>query len=705
MPIEISDRSKSEMSARDIMGTDRQEYTTRLEKENRKFSEIAEGQRIETGNPIPKDQIPKHQTPQGAQDILETPKELVSMRGDPLNTIEREINELDRKLQSLQKQESVEKENTTKALRRVDLGRAETMAFDKGHTDTICRPKDRRIFESADLGSGTGVRRELRFEEPSRYDKVYYEVKPRSTEYYRDYTETGIFTPYPRMDQHAVTDYERRRQQEYEMILQQREVAQKHFSRQESLRERMTNPKTVYENRLQYPETEVYSANLRPVSEYDNGSKYSKVGEKGMDIEETRENQMGVKSDIYIQPVDSHKQILEHRNSREAYIRSKEEEIIRKQLELNRREARIQQIEQMVREKRLDPLEAIYYEKERALQETLQKLHLREKEIGRREDALKAVIDPAMGSGATKNSSKLQTKELDIETDKKYSQLTLDANKEGKEKETKQVNAEETERLHPEKQFLFPKFSVFSGEDPKPKAEATFEEWKYEVNCTVQENIHSEQSIAQAIRKSLRGQAKRVLLPMGTSAPVEKIISRLEGVFGNVASGESVLQEFYTATQKVDESVATWGLRLEEILQKAIVKGHVKLEEKNDMLRTKFWRSLRSDRLKNATRVHFESITNFEMLRRAVREEEHEIKISTGIQHQATTTKCSTDINTGQDEERMKLLLDKITSLEAQVKELNQRRKPWWQTKPQSKEQTASKNTEAKEVLRNTPLN
>ena len=43
-----------------------------------------------------------------------------------------------------------------------------------------------------------------------------------------------------------------------------------------------------------------------------------------MDIEETRENQMGVKSDIYIQPVDSHKQILEHRNSREAYIRSKE---------------------------------------------------------------------------------------------------------------------------------------------------------------------------------------------------------------------------------------------------------------------------------------------------------------------------------------------------------------------------------------------
>lgn len=118
------------------------------------------------------------------------------------------------------------------------------------------------------------------------------------------------------------------------------------------------------------------------------------------------------------------------------------------------------------------------------MQETLRKLHLREKEIGKREDALKAVIDPAMGNEATKDSSKLQTKELDIKTEKKYP--VPDTNiQEGKEKEKKQVNAEENKRLHPEKQFLFPKFSVFSSEDPRPKAETAFEEWKYEVNCTV----------------------------------------------------------------------------------------------------------------------------------------------------------------------------------------------------------------------------
>lgn len=181
---------------------------------------------------------------------------------------------------------------------------------------------------------------------------------------------------------------------------------------------------------------------------------------------------------------------------------------------------------------------------------------------------------------------------------------------------------------------MFPKFSVFSGDEHKAKSEATFEEWKYEVNCIQKEGTYREEAIAQAIRKSLTGQAKRVLLPMGTSPTVEEILSKLDGIFGNVATGESVLQEFYTAEQRQDESVATWGLRLEEILQKAVVKGHVKSEENTKSLRNKFWRSLRSDRLKNATRSKYESIGSFELLRRAVREEEHGMKSNSAVQQQ-----------------------------------------------------------------------
>ena len=76
-----------------------------------------------------------------------------------------------------------------------------------------------------------------------------------------------------------------------------------------------------------------------------------------------------------------------------------------------------------------------------------------------------------------------------------------------------------------------PKFSPFSGEDPKPMNEASFEEWKYEVNCTRENGDLSESMIAQLIRKSLRNPAKKILLPLGTSASVQTMMDKLEGVF------------------------------------------------------------------------------------------------------------------------------------------------------------------------------
>ena len=98
------------------------------------------------------------------------------------------------------------------------------------------------------------------------------------------------------------------------------------------------------------------------------------------------------------------------------------------------------------------------------------------------------------------------------------------------------------------------------------------------------------------------------------------MLNRLENAFGNVASGQSLLQEFYSTSQKQDETAVAWGLRLEEILQKASEKGLVRDEDKDEMLRNKFWRSLRSDRLKNKTMVQFHKGLDFVSLRKAVRE-------------------------------------------------------------------------------------
>lgn len=113
---------------------------------------------------------------------------------------------------------------------------------------------------------------------------------------------------------------------------------------------------------------------------------------------------------------------------------------------------------------------------------------------------------------------------------------------------------------------------------------------------------------------------------MKDNATTTEILDTLQSHFGNVASGESILQEYYNAYQKPEESTTLWALRLEEIFEKAREKGHVMKEQKETMLKNKFWRGLYRTDLKNATHVYFVSDKmDFETLRKKVRAEEYEM--------------------------------------------------------------------------------
>ena len=181
-------------------------------------------------------------------------------------------------------------------------------------------------------------------------------------------------------------------------------------------------------------------------------------------------------------------------------------------------------------------------------------------------------------------------------------------------------HATKTEVTHLDKPFV----KSFSGIDPTPKNESTFEEWRLETQYLMDSSVYPAYIVNQAIRNSLRGQARKVLVTLDAKATPKEIKEKLECIFGNVATGESVLQEFYNAVQKDNESVTLWSIRLEEIYQKAKEKGHVSDSQKDKMLKNKFWRGLRSTELKNATRVHFEKDkVGFEMLRTKVRAAEY----------------------------------------------------------------------------------
>ena len=182
---------------------------------------------------------------------------------------------------------------------------------------------------------------------------------------------------------------------------------------------------------------------------------------------------------------------------------------------------------------------------------------------------------------------------------------------------------------------------------------------------------------------------------MGSEATVTDILERLEGVFSNVATPMSILQDFYSVSQKIDESVAAWGLRLEEILQKAIEKGKVRREDRDEMQRNKFWRSLRNEKLKMTTRIDFQTIKSFDLLRKKVRAEEYEMKVNIGVQHQATYTERKTD-TTETSESKMDLLLQRLSSLETQMKEMNKRRQGRFNYRQPNQRQNQNQNTTVK---------
>ena len=358
--------------------------------------------------------------------------------------------------------------------------------------------------------------------------------------------------------------------------------------------------------------------------------------------------------------------MLQERQRRQKILEEKKEQIRRAELELIKKEKWLKDQE--------CEIDDSFYKQDIELEQRAEQIRIRKKDLERRESQLRQT------QNAPRN---LQIRDIELDAKVEQERILQELQKKQemlKEKrsvadtgktETPIRHQEETtaskEKIVVTDPYSFPKLSPFSGDEIRSKNVASYEEWKYEVDCLMQDGSYKESQLGQAIRKSLRSQAKRVVMPLGASASVSEIMKKLESVFGSVATRESIMREFYTATQQQEESVTAWGLRLEEILQRAMEKGHIRSEDRNDLLKDVFWRGLRSEKMKNATRVHFNSISNFELLRRAVREEENQIAVSTGIKLQQQKVDVPKTGNMDEDP-KYKQLQDQITALQKQLK-------------------------------------
>lgn len=219
-----------------------------------------------------------------------------------------------------------------------------------------------------------------------------------------------------------------------------------------------------------------------------------------------------------------------------------------------------------------------------------------------------------------------------------------------------------------------PKISTFSGDESPQRGETTYEGWRYEVRCLASDSTLSEELILQAIRKSLRGIARQTLIPLGPRATLSEILRKLDTFFGNVASNEVVLQQFYSATQKEGESVTAYGCRLEALLQLAINSGHVNSAARDDMLRSKFWTGLRCDKLKGQTRHKYDSIKSYDLLLREVRAVDLELNPAQKATDKSKKAKAQHNpVQVSESDTKLDKLTNQVSALMSKIKVLEKK--------------------------------
>ena len=136
-------------------------------------------------------------------------------------------------------------------------------------------------------------------------------------------------------------------------------------------------------------------------------------------------------------------------------------------------------------------------------------LNLKEKELDRREEYLKNL------------EKELQQKDDRIRENLNLKPASEPATDKPIIKDGNEPTSKQSEVTH----FLRPYINIFSGAEPLQKNESTFEEWKLEIDCFSKTKVYNEQTeiVNQAIRNSLKKQARKVLVKLSLTLPIRPL--------------------------------------------------------------------------------------------------------------------------------------------------------------------------------------
>ncbi|KAE8636979.1 hypothetical protein XENTR_v10003242, partial [Xenopus tropicalis] len=174
----------------------------------------------------------------------------------------------------------------------------------------------------------------------------------------------------------------------------------------------------------------------------------------------------------------------------------------------------------------------------------------------------------------------------------------------------------------------FKRLKVFSGADPVPSGEDSFESWRDSTVVSVRDWTGPEATMRRKILESLRCPAVDVVKSYLVSHPDATsgdLIEVLEVTFGPVASTTEMLHNFHSTFQKEKEALSAYLVRVEQGLRLLVTRGVIQSSEMDSLrIRQKRRGTLNSDPIAVTIRAYYQDTLTpgYVVLMERVRREE-----------------------------------------------------------------------------------
>ena len=201
---------------------------------------------------------------------------------------------------------------------------------------------------------------------------------------------------------------------------------------------------------------------------------------------------------------------------------------------------------------------------------------------------------------------------------------------------------------------MAPGLPQFSGSEPTPRDEGTYEQWKFQVRGM--RAACPESAVRSALITSLRGEASELVGFVGFNSPLSMILEAIDKRFGKRTTTDRLQQEFFQLQQERGERIQHFASHLERAFKKLHDAFPQRYREEH--LKERLFHGVNQQTRDSMRFLYSKSSTTYDTLLSAIKEAEIEWLENKG----QARMKAATIVDRSDEIEHLRKRLDHITA-------------------------------------------